>query len=82
MSLSEKPGILLPIKKQQDRICLAKPDFEAACEPVNIEGDLFPSGHGDATGWIEDCSSAAHLLQGRVGKRLYSFLIFGEIWEF
>lgn len=38
VSLSEKPGFLLPIKEQRDQVCLAKPNFEAACESVNIKG--------------------------------------------
>lgn len=82
VSLSEKPGILLPIKVQQDQVCLAKPSFTAAFESINVEGDLFPSGHGGATEWMEDFSAASRLLQGRVGKRLYSFLFFDEICEF
>lgn len=42
----------------------------AAFESISVEGDLFPSGHGGATEWMEDFSAAARLLQGRVGKRL------------
>lgn len=61
---------------------MAKPSFMAAFESISVEGDLFPSGHGGATEWMEDFSAAARLLQGRVGKRLYSFLFFDEICEF